>query len=72
MQNMALNVVEWKEIIGVHDRMETVETWEMDCFDIAWKEWLSTGNEFAAADRQFFDTIIRPYTCFVGIFIRIR
>ena len=63
---------EWKAIIGTHNRIEQVETWEMGCFDPAWKDWLATGNPFAQGDQQFFETIIQPYTCFVGIYIRIK
>lgn len=63
---------QWKEIIGTHHRIETVETREMDCFDSAWNDWLATGNEFAMNDRKFFETIIKPYTCFVGIYIKIK
>ena len=32
----------WCEIIGNNDRIETIETWEMDCFDNAWNEWFAT------------------------------
>ena len=64
--------MEWKEIIGRHDRIEKIETWEMGCFDLAWNEWLSTENEFAVGDKQFFETCIKPYTCFVGIYIKIK
>lgn len=63
---------EWKEIIGRHDRIEKLETWEMDCFDPAWKDWLATDNQFALGDKEYFDTIIRPYTCFVGIYVKIK
>lgn len=62
----------WKEIIGNHDRIEKVETWEMECFDLAWNEWLATEHEYAMNDKQFFDTHIKPYTCFVGIYIRLK
>lgn len=62
----------WKELIGSHDRIEMVETWEMDCFEKAWSEWLATDNEFACGDRQYFERIIRPYTCFVGIYIKLK
>lgn len=62
----------WKEIIGSHDRIASVETWEMDCFDIAWNEWLATEHEFAKGDSQHFETIIKPYTCFVGIYIQLK
>lgn len=62
----------WKEIIGSHDRFETVRTWEMDCFDTAWSEWLISDHKFALGDRQHFETIIKPYTCFVGIYIKIK
>lgn len=63
---------QWKEIIGRNDRIEKIETWEIGCFDLAWQEWLSTENEFAIGDRRFFETIIKPYTCFVGIYIKIK
>lgn len=62
----------WKELIGSHDRIGSVKTWEMDCFQQAWNEWLATDNEFACGDRQYFETIIRPYTCFVGIYIKLN
>ena len=63
---------QWKELIGSHDRIESVKTWEMDCFGEAWNDWLAADNEFARGDRQYFETIIRPYTCFVGIYIKLR
>lgn len=62
----------WKELIGSHHRIESVKTWEMECFGEAWNEWLAVDNEFAHSDRQHFETIIRPYTCFVGIYIKLK
>lgn len=62
----------WRELIGIHDRIEAIKTWEMDCFQQAWSEWLATNNEFACGDRPYFETVIKPYTCFVGIFIRLK
>lgn len=62
----------WKELIGSNDRIETVKTWEMDCFDEAWSEWLAVNNEYACGDRKYFETIIKPYTCFIGIYIKLK
>ena len=62
----------WKEIIGSSNRIESVNTWEMDCFSKAWDDWLAANNEFALGDRQYFDTVIKTYTCFVGIYIRLK
>ena len=62
----------WKEIIGNHDRIDEVETWEMDCFEKAWDEWFTTEHKYALGDKQFFNTLIKPYTCFVGIYIRLK
>lgn len=62
----------WKELIGSSHRIEMVKTWEMDCFSKAWDEWLAADNEFAGGDKQHFETIIRPYTCFVGIYIKLK
>ena len=63
---------EWKEIIGNHASIETVETWEMGCFDLAWNEWFATEHKYALGDKIFFETLIKPYTCFVGIYIKIK
>ena len=63
---------EWKEIIGNHERIESVETFEMDCFDHAWNEWFDTKHRYALGDQQFFESLIRPYTCFVGICIKLK
>lgn len=62
----------WKEIIGDSDRIESVKTWEMDCFSKAWDDWLATDKKFALDDRQHFEAIIKPYTCFVGIYIKLK
>ncbi len=62
----------WKELIGGSDQIESMNTWEMDCFDEAWDDWLATNNTFALGDRQYFETIIQPYTCLVGIYVRLR
>ncbi len=60
----------WRELIGHSDRIETVETWEMDCFNEAWGDWLATDNQFARGDRRYFETVIKPYTCFAGIYVK--
>ena len=62
----------WKELIGSSDRIESVNTWEMDCFSEAWNDWLATNNKFALGDRQYFESIIKPYTCFIGIYIKLK
>ena len=63
---------QWKELIGNSDRIETVKVWEMDCFSNAWNEWFATNHEYANSDKQYFETLIKPYTCFVGIYIKIK
>lgn len=62
----------WKKLIGSHNRIESIKLWEMECFREAWSEWLATSNKFACGDRLYFDTIIRPYTCFIGIYARLK
>lgn len=62
----------WKELIGENDRIESVKTWEMDCFNKAWDDWFATNKKFALDDRQHFEAIIKPYTCFVGIYIKLK
>ena len=64
--------IAWKKIIGSHERIEHLETWEMDCFDNAWSEWFATEHKYALGDKQFFEGLIKPYTCFVGIYIKLK
>lgn len=63
---------QWKEIIGTHDRIKSVRTWEMACFERAWGEWLAADQEYARGDREHYETLIKPYTCFVGIHIQLK
>lgn len=44
----------------------------MDCFLKAWKEWFETNYELAKKDEEFFDSIIKPYTCFIGIYLKVK
>ncbi|MBO5252864.1 MAG: methyltransferase domain-containing protein [Clostridia bacterium] len=62
----------WKRILGEHPDIEEVRTWEMDSFDIAWQEWLGTAHEYALGDLAHFDSLIKPYTCFVGMMVKKR
>ena len=64
--------LKWKEIIGQNERIKTVETWEMECFQLAWDEWFATGHKYAQGDQGFFETLIKPYTCFAGICIELK
>lgn len=62
----------WRELIGGGDRIALARVWEMDCFSEAWDDWLAADNEFALGDRRHFETTIQPYTCFVGIYIKLK
>ncbi len=62
----------WRELIGDSDRIDTVKTWEMDCFREAWEDWFASGHPYALEDRKYYESVILPYTCFVGIYIRLK
>lgn len=63
---------QWKELMGAHPRISKVETCELDCFDLAWDEWFSSEHKYANGDKQHFESIIKPYTCFVGIYVELK
>ena len=69
--HMFKSMEQWKELIGCSKRIESVETWEMDCFETAWNEWFATDHPYANADRKLYESIIKPYSCFVGIHIKL-
>lgn len=57
----------WREIIGDAEDIASVDVREMENFPQAWSTWLAVDNEFAAGDREKFDSIIAKYTCFISI-----
>lgn len=62
----------WKEAIGKSEAIAACETWEMTAFDQPWEEWFATGHAFAKNDLSFYESLIKPYTTFVGMMIRKR
>ena len=60
----------WKRIIGKHEDIKEVRTWEMSLFELAWQEWFDTKHEYALNDKKYFDSMIKPFTNFVGIMVR--
>ncbi len=60
---------EWKQIIGKNRDIVSVKTWELFGFYIPWQEWFDTLHGYALKDKQFFDSVIRPFSCFVGIMV---
>ena len=69
---MFKSISQWREIIGSHERIDSVDVWEMDCFDRAWGEWFATEHKLALGDKAFYESLIKPYTCFVGICVKIK
>lgn len=62
----------WKKIIGTHEDIAEVRTWELSAFDQPWQEWFDTRHPFALNDQSFYENLIRPYTTFVAIMVRKR
>lgn len=62
----------WRQIIGLSNEMASVDVWQMENFSAAWESWLSVDNEFAIGDKAYYDSIIQPYTCFIGIAVQKR
>lgn len=67
---MFRSVRQWRGILGESPEIATLEVSELDCVETAWKDWLATDNAYAKGDAQFWETVIRPYTTFVGMVIR--
>lgn len=62
----------WIDLFKRCQSVKEMDIYEMDCFLKAWKEWFETGHEFAKKDEEFFDSIIKPYTCFIGIYLKVK
>jgi len=67
---MFQSALSWKRIIGSHEDIAEVRTWEMAAFEQPWQEWFGTGHKYALGDLEVYDSIIRPRTAFVGIMVR--
>lgn len=62
----------WKQILGMHRDIEDIRTWELSLFELPWQEWFDTKHEFALNDKKYFESIIKPFTTFVGIMVKKR
>lgn len=60
----------WKRMIGMHEDIAEVRTWEMSGFDLLWQEWFDTNHKYALKDKQYYESIIKPYTAFIGIMVK--
>ena len=60
----------WKKIIGTHEEIAEVKTWEMNSFELSWQEWLDSNHKYAVGDREYYESLIKPFTTFVGIMVR--
>ncbi len=57
-------------MIGAHGEIEEVKTWEMSSFELPWQEWFDTKHKFALEDKKYYENIIKPFTCFIGIMVK--
>ena len=60
----------WQKNIGTHEHIEEVRTWEMAGFELPWQEWFDTKHKYALNDLAQYESIIKPYTTFVGIMVK--
>lgn len=60
----------WRRMLQDDRHAAQVVTWEMDGFDLPWQEWFETKNPYALGDLEHYETIIKPYTAFVGMMVR--
>ena len=60
----------WEKTIGTHEDIEEVRTWEMAGFELPWQEWFDTKHKYALNDLAQYESIIKPYTTFVGIMVK--
>ena len=67
---MFRSVRQWRKILGEDPDMESVEVFELGCFEVAWQDWLAMDNKYARGDAACWENIIMPYTNFVGMIVR--
>jgi len=70
--HMFKSAAQWKDILSGADAVDDIEVWEMNCFDTPWDDWFNSGHEFAMGDKKFFDSLIKPFTCFIGIYMKLK
>lgn len=60
----------WKNYIGKCNDIQSINIFQLENFDIAWKEWLASGQKYSVRDKKFFELGIGQYLNFVGMIIR--
>jgi len=63
----------WKNHIAksCEDRIE-IEVYESGQFEQSWREWIDTGHEFAATDKEFLDRGLDRLLNFVNMIVRVK
>ena len=60
----------WKDYFGRSDAFEIVKDFELECFDLAWKDWFMSEHLFSIRDAEYFAKGVDEYLEFVGFVIR--
>ena len=64
------------DVVGLNEDFESAQcfdsVWvgELDCFEVAWQDWLVSGHEYARRDGEFWESTIRPHSNFVGMIVQ--
>ena len=66
---MFRSVRQWRTLLGDSPDIASIDVMELGSFEAAWLDWLATDNEFARADSDCWENIIRPYSNFVGMIV---
>lgn len=60
----------WNKLLEKGSGYEILESFEMECGDIAWQEWFESGHEFGIRDKSFFERGMDEALSFIGLVIR--
>lgn len=60
----------WLDLLGESEEFDIVQHFDLDSFDVAWKDWFESEHEFAIRDGEFFEKGVDAYLSLVGLIIK--
>ena len=60
----------WQNHFGDSEKFDIEKAFDLDSFDVAWKDWFMSKHKFAVRDEEYFKKGVDKYLSIVGFVIR--
>ena len=59
----------WRSVLSENKDFKIIDEFDLDSFDIAWKDWFDSNHPYAVRDAEYFKKGISKYLSLIGVVI---